>query len=101
MARLSSIHKNKHRVRLAAKKEVTRRALKDVVMNRSLPFEERIVATQKLARMPRNSSKVRIRNRCELTGRSRGYYRFFKISRIELRRLANSGQLPGVVKASW
>jgi len=101
MAKISSIEKNNRRKRLVEQKAKARATLKATMMNKELPFEERFAATQRLAKMPRNSSKVRVRNRCELTGRSRGYYRFFKLSRIELRRLASEGMLPGVVKASW
>jgi small subunit ribosomal protein S14 len=78
-----------------------RRALKALVMDRDAPIEERFEATLKLAQMPRNGAQVRVRLRCELTGRARGNYRKFKLSRNKLRDLASSGQLPGVVKASW
>jgi small subunit ribosomal protein S14 len=71
------------------------------VKDRSLPMEDRLMAVRKLSEMPRNSAKVRIRNRCALTGRSRGVYRKFGLSRIKLRELASAGQLPGVVKSSW
>lgn len=80
----------------------TKRAqLKATVMNKSLPIEERFAATQKLAEMPRNSSRVRQRNRCELTGRPRGFYRKFKLCRNKLRELGSFGMIPGLVKASW
>lgn len=101
MARLSSIIKNKHRKKMVDAKEQARKRLKDMIADKQVGFEDRIDAVHRLARMPRNSSKIRVRNRCELTGRARGYYRYFGLSRIELRRLANQGQLPGVVKASW
>jgi small subunit ribosomal protein S14 len=78
-----------------------RQALKDIVMDRTLPVEDRFNATLKLAELPRNGSRVRIRLRCELSGRSRGNYRKFKLSRIALRDLASNGQIPGMVKASW
>jgi small subunit ribosomal protein S14 len=78
-----------------------RARLKAVAEDRSLPPEERFAARLKLAQMPRNAAAVRIRNRCELTGRPRGYYRKFKLSRIALRELASSGQIPGMVKSSW
>jgi small subunit ribosomal protein S14 len=86
---------------MAKRFETKREALKEVARDRSLPPEERFQAYLKLAELPRNSSKVRIRNRCELTGRPRGYYRKFGLSRIALRELASEGQVPGVVKASW
>lgn len=101
MAKRSSIEKNKSRIKMAAAKSETRQALKDVVMNRSLPLEERMKATFRLAQMPRNSAEIRVRNRCEVTGRSRGYYRKFKISRIALRELGSQGMIPGITKASW
>ena len=78
-----------------------RAALKAVVMDRTLPVEDRFNATLKLAQLPRNGAQVRVRLRCELTGRSRGNYRKFKLCRIKLRDLANGGQIPGMVKASW
>ena len=101
MAKLSSINKNKRREKMADSKRKTREALKSVIMNRDLPMEERMKATHKLARIPRNSAKVRVRNRCELTGRPRSVYRKFKLSRIALRELGNMGLIPGVTKASW
>jgi small subunit ribosomal protein S14 len=101
MAKKSSIEKNHRRARMAKRFETKREALKEVARDRSLPPEERFQAYLKLAELPRNSSKVRIRNRCELTGRPRGYYRKFGLSRIALRELASEGQVPGVVKASW
>ena len=78
-----------------------REELKAIIYNKSLPLEERFQAQLRIAAMPRNSSKTRIRNRCELTGRGRGVYRKFRLSRICLRELASSGMLPGVTKASW
>ncbi|MDP2193470.1 MAG: 30S ribosomal protein S14, partial [Alphaproteobacteria bacterium] len=75
--------------------------LKKVVMSRDLPFEERMKATIRLSEMPRNSAKIRVRNRCEVTGRPRGYYRKFNMSRIALRELGGMGLIPGVIKASW
>jgi len=78
-----------------------RATLKGIVMDRSLPVEDRFDATLKLAQLPRNGARVRVRLRCELTGRPRGNYRKFKLSRNMLRELANSGQIPGVTKASW
>lgn len=101
MAKISSVEKNNRRKRMVLRDTSKRSALKAVVMNKSLPIEERFAATLKLAKLPRNGAKVRVRNRCELSGRSRGFYRKFKLSRIWLRILAGSGQLPGVIKASW
>jgi len=101
MAKTSAVEKNKRRERLSKLHAAKRAALKGVVMNRSLPVEERFEATLKLAQLPRNGARVRVRLRCELTGRPRGNYRKFKLSRNMLRELANTGQLPGVTKASW
>jgi len=101
MAKLSSVNKNKRREKMAADHKAKRAALKAVVMNRSLPIEERFEATLKLAQLPRNGAVSRVRLRCELTGRPRGNYRKFKLCRVALRDLASTGQLPGVVKASW
>lgn len=101
MAKTSSVEKNNRRKRMVLRDASKRKLLKDVVMNKSLPIEERFAATLKLAKLPRNGAKIRVRNRCELSGRSRGFYRKFKLSRIWLRILAGSAQLPGVIKASW
>jgi small subunit ribosomal protein S14 len=101
MAKTSSIEKNKRREKLSGRHAKKRAALKALVMNRDAPIEERFDATLKLAQMPRNSAKIRVRLRCEVTGRPRGNYRKFKLCRNQLRDLANKGQLPGVVKASW
>ncbi len=101
MAKLSAVEKNLSRRKKVAKYSNRRAALKAIIMNRSLPAEERFQATLKLAELPSNSAKVRIRNRCAITGRPRGYYRKFDMSRIALRELASSGLLPGVTKASW
>ena len=101
MAKKSSIENNKKRRKLVEAKKQTRMALKKIIMNKQLSTEERMRATYKLSEMPRNSSRVRIRNRCALTGRPRGYYRKFGLSRIALRELASAGMLPGVIKASW
>src|SRR5690606_9343090 len=99
MAKLSSVNKNKHRAKLASRFAKRRQALKEVVMNRELAFEERFAAQVKLAEMPRNSAKNRVRNRCELSGRPRAFYRKLRISRIALRDLASRGELPGVIKS--
>ena len=101
MAKTSSIMKNKRRERLTKLHAPKRAALKEVVMDRSLPVEERFEATLKLAQLPRNGAANRVRLRCEITGRARGNYRKFKLCRIQLRELANTGQIPGLVKASW
>lgn len=101
MAKKSSIEKNKKRARLAKKFAGRRARLKAVAANEALPMEERFAARLKLSELPRNSAKERLRNRCELSGRPRGVYRKFKLSRIALRALASTGQIPGVVKASW
>lgn len=101
MAKKSSIENDKKRRRLVERRKSTRDKLKAIFMNKELPEDERRLAMFKLAEMPRNSSRVRVRNRCALTGRSRGYYRKFGLSRITLRDLASKGMLPGVIKASW
>jgi small subunit ribosomal protein S14 len=101
MAKKSAIEKNKRRQKLVQRYAAKRQRLKAIVADRSLPEDERFQAQLALNELPRNSSPVRIRNRCELTGRPRGYYRKFKLSRIALRELAHEGQLPGVVKSSW
>lgn len=101
MAKLSSIEKNKKRVRMIKSQAPKRARLKAVVMNHEASPEERFEATMKLAEMPRNGAASRYRLRCELTGRPRGNYRKFKLCRIALRDLANWGQIPGIVKSSW
>lgn len=101
MAKLSQVNRNKMRERMAARDKSKRRTLKDIVMDRELPVEDRFNASLKLAQLPRNGASVRVRLRCELTGRSRGNYRKFKLCRIALRDLASAGQIPGMVKASW
>jgi small subunit ribosomal protein S14 len=101
MAKLSSIEKNKRRRRLVEQTKGKRAELKAIVMNRNTSFEDRFEAQVKLAELPRNSAANRIRNRCELSGRPRGFYRKMKLSRIALRELASRGELPGVVKSSW
>ena len=101
MAKTSSIQKNLKRIRMAKKFSVKRENLKKIIKNRSLPLKERFDAQLKLAKLPRNSSKTRIRNRCEITGRPRGVYRKLKISRIPLRELASFGRIPGMTKSSW
>jgi small subunit ribosomal protein S14 len=101
MAKTSQVNRNKMRERMARRDGDKRKTLKDIVMDRTLPVEDRFNASLKLAQLPRNGAKVRVRLRCELTGRSRGNYRKFKLCRIALRSLASSGQIPGMVKASW
>ena len=101
MAKTSAIERNNKRRRMADRFGPKRKALKAVARNRDLPPEDRFAAQLKLAELPRNSSRTRIRNRCELTGRPRGYYRKFRLSRIMLRELASQGQIPGVTKSSW
>ena len=101
MAKVSAVEKNKHRRKLVDRYAQKRAELKAVVMDRSRPIEERFKATLKLSELPRNSAKVRVRNRCEVSGRPRGYYRKLKMSRIALRELGGLGKVPGVVKSSW
>ena len=101
MATRISIEKNKHRRQLAAKHAAKRNALKNLIMDKNTAAEERFRAVVKLAEMPRNGAKNRIRNRCSLTGRARGFHRKFGLSRLMLRELASKGQIPGVTKASW
>ncbi len=101
MAKKSAIERNEKRRKLTARYAARRAALKEEAHDRSLPMEERFAARLKLAELPRNSSRVRIRNRCQISGRPRGNYRKFKMSRISLRDLASSGQIPGMVKSSW
>ena len=101
MAKKSAIQKDKNRRRLVAAHAAKRTRLKEIADNRDLPMEERFNARLKLAEMPRNGAKIRIRNRCEVTGRPRAYYRKFKMSRIALRELGSAGQIPGLVKSSW
>lgn len=101
MAKTSAIEKNKRRRRLTARDAEKRAALKAITMNQELPIEERFRATLKLAEMPRNGAKTRIRNRCEVTGRPRAFYRKLKMSRIALRELGSLGKVPGLVKSSW
>jgi small subunit ribosomal protein S14 len=101
MAKKSSIEKNKRRTRMAKRFAAKRARLKAIANDKNLPIEERFAARLKLAEMPRNSAPTRIRNRCEMTGRPRAVYRKFKLSRIALRELASTGQIPGMVKSSW
>jgi small subunit ribosomal protein S14 len=101
MAKLSSIVKNDRRRKLAAKQGPIRKELKKIMLNEGASDDDRQTAAIKLQKLNRNGNPIRVRNRCLITGRSRGYYRKFGISRIKLRDLANSGMIPGVTKASW
>ena len=101
MAKKSSIERNQKRERLAKKFAARRQRLKAIANDDSKPMEERFSARLKLAQLPRNSSATRVRNRCELTGRARGYYRKLRVCRNMLRELASQGQIPGMVKSSW
>ncbi|MCT4635609.1 MAG: 30S ribosomal protein S14 [Rickettsiales bacterium] len=101
MAKVSSIDKNKKRTAKAFSSIKKRSMLKDIIYSKDLPMEERFAAVQKLSKLPRNSSLVRVRRRCAVTGRPRGNYRFFGLCRNMLRELAASGKLPGVIKSSW
>ena len=101
MAKLSAINKNNRRIKLSDKFYEKRKKLKQTIMNKKLSFEERFKAQQKLSKLPRNSAKVRVMNRCQITGRPHGVYRKLKISRIALRQLGLEGKIPGMVKSSW
>ena len=101
MAKVSTIQKNKTRLKLIEKLSSKRKYLKSKIKDKKLSLEERISFQNKLNELPRNSSFIRHRNRCELTGRSRGTYRKFGLSRIKIRELSMTGDLPGVVKSSW
>jgi small subunit ribosomal protein S14 len=101
MAKESKIETNKRRRRMVEQYAEKRKALKAIINDRSKPMEERFAAQLKLANLPRNSSKTRVRNRCEITGRPRAFYRKMKICRNQLRELASQGMIPGMVKSSW
>ncbi len=101
MAKASAINRNEKRESMAARDRVKRTALKTITRNRHVSVEERFEATMRLAQLPRNGSRTRVKLRCGLTGRSRSNYRKFKLCRIALRDLASSGQIPGMVKSSW
>ena len=101
MAKMSAINKNNKRIKLSNKFYKKRKDLKKIIMNKNLSLEERFKAQQKLSNLPRNSSKTRVRNRCQITGRPHGVYRKLKISRIALRKLGLEGKIPGMVKSSW
>ena len=101
MAKTSAIERNLKRIRMAKKFEARRKKLKKIINNKKLPLNERFAAQLKLSKLPKNSAKIRIRNRCEITGRPHGVYRKLKISRIALRQLGLQGKIPGLVKSSW
>ena len=101
MAKVSKVNRNAERERMVKRDKSKRQTLKEIVMDRTLPVEDRFNATLKLAELPRNGAAGRVRLRCEVTGRARGNYRKFKLCRIALRDLASAGQIPGMVKASW
>jgi small subunit ribosomal protein S14 len=101
MAKLSSVNKNERRRKLVAKNAAKYAKLKAVANDKSVDETERLIARLKMAELPRNGNPTRIRNRCELTGRSRGYYRKFRLSRIMLREMGNKGLIPGLTKSSW
>ncbi|MEL6727799.1 MAG: 30S ribosomal protein S14 [Pseudomonadota bacterium] len=101
MAKKSAVERNDKRKRLVEKYAAKRDELKAIAMNEDLPLEERFKARLKLAELPRNSAPNRVRNRCEVSGRPRGYYRKLKMSRIALRELGSLGKIPGLVKSSW
>ena len=101
MAKMSSINKNNKRIKLSNQFYKKRNDLKKIIMNKKLPLEERFKAQQKLSKLPRNSAKTRVMNRCQITGRPHGVYRKLKISRIALRQLGLQGKIPGMIKSSW
>ena len=101
MAKLSSINKNERRKKLVERNAAKYAKLKAIANDESRDETERLIARLKMAELPRNGNPTRVRNRCELTGRSRAYYRKFRLSRIMLRELANKGLIPGVIKSSW
>ena len=101
MSKLCMKERQAKRVKMNTKAKARRAKLKALVMDKTMPIEDRFAATQKLAELPRNSALNRQRNRCELTGRPRGFYRKFKLCRIKLRELGSFGMIPGLIKASW
>ena len=101
MAKTSSVQKNLKIIKMVNKYEKKRKKLKKIIMNKKLELAERFAAQLKLDKLPKNSSKVRIRNRCGISGRPHGYYRKLKISRIALRDMASAGKIPGIIKSSW
>ena len=101
MAKLSAINKNNKRIKISNRYYEKRKKLKKIIMDKKLPLEERFKAQQKLSKLPRNSAKNRVMNRCQITGRPHGVYRKLKISRIALRQLGLQGKIPGMIKSSW
>jgi len=101
MAKLSSVNKNNRRIKLSNQYFLKRQKLKKIIMDKKIPLEERFKAQQKLSKLPRNSAKNRVMNRCQITGRPHGVYRKLKISRIALRQRGLQGKIPGLVKSSW
>ena len=101
MAKTSAVQRNLKRIKMEKRYQNKRKKLKAIISNRKLPLNERFAAQLKLSKLPKNSSKIRIRNRCEITGRPHGVYRKLKISRIALRKLGLEGKIPGMVKSSW
>ena len=101
MAKTSAIQRNLKRIKMAKKFENRRKKLKKIIRNKKLPLNERFAAQLKLSNLPRNSARIRIRNRCEITGRPHGVYRKLRMSRIALRQMASSGKIPGMTKSSW
>tara|TARA_B100000768_G_C11089333_1_gene294257 strand:- start:27 stop:332 length:306 start_codon:yes stop_codon:yes gene_type:complete len=101
MAKTSAIQKNLKRIKLTKKFSKKRTALKKIIMNKELPLADRFEAQLKLNKLPKNSAKIRVVNRCEITGRPHGVYRKLKMSRIALREMASSGKIPGMTKSSW
>ena len=101
MAKTSAIQRNLKRIKMTKKFQNRRKKLKAIINNRKLPLNERFAAQLKLSKLPKNSARTRVRNRCEITGRPHGVYRKLKISRIALRQMASSGKIPGMTKSSW
>ena len=101
MAKKSAVQKNLKRMKMVSRFEKKRAKLKNIIMNKKLELAERFAAQLKLDKLPKNSAKVRIRNRCGVSGRPHGYYRKLKISRIALRDMASAGKIPGIIKSSW
>ena len=101
MAKTSAVQRNLKRIKMSKRYENKRKKLKAIINNKKLPLNERFAAQLKLSKLPKNSAKIRIRNRCEITGRPHGVYRKLKISRIALRQMASSGKIPGMTKSSW
>ena len=101
MAKVSAVNKNDKRIKLSDRLYKKRQSLKKIIMDKKIPLEERFKAQQKLSKLPRNSAKIRVMNRCQITGRPHGVYRKLKISRIALREMASFGKIPGMTKSSW